>query len=171
MSPSVVGPMWREAGTDHDQNEPLIIDGHVIPANTMVGVHIYSLHHNEEYFPDPFNYHPDRWLEETHTPEQEAAKKAMQSAFAAFSLGYRGCAGKPMAYLETSLTIAKAIWYFDFYKAPGDLGQVGEGVQGLSGGRGRVDEFQMQDIFAAMHDGPHLMFKAREDIPGAAHAR
>ncbi|KAI0003184.1 cytochrome P450 [Xylariaceae sp. FL0662B] len=160
MSPSVVGTLWREVGDDN-MDESLIIDGHIIPANTMVGVHVYSPHHNEQYFPDPFNYRPDRWLEEEQTPEQAAATKVMQNAFAAFSLGYRGCAGKPMAYLETSLTIAKSIWYFDFYKAPGDLGRVGEGVQGLSGGRARVNEFQMQDIFAAMHDGTYLMFKPR----------
>lgn len=163
MSPSVVGTLWRELA-DNDRDQPLVIDGHVIPAGTLVGVHIYSLHHNEEYFPDPFHYNPDRWIGEAHTADQKSAMRAMQNAFAAFSVGYRGCAGKPMAYLEMSLTIAKTIWHFDFYKAPGDLGRVGEGIPGKSGGRSRVGEFQMDDIFAAMHEGPYLMFKPRGNL-------
>jgi hypothetical protein len=36
-----------------------------------------------------------------------------------------------MAYLETSLFIAKTLWYFDFEAAPGKLGALEEGSQGL----------------------------------------
>lgn len=82
----------------------------------------------------------------------------MRSAFAPFSIGVRSCAGKAMAYLESSLIIAKTLWHFDFEPAPGDLGRIGVGNLGNSDGRGREDEYQLYDIFAASHSGPYSAF-------------
>ncbi|KAJ8110738.1 hypothetical protein ONZ43_g5796 [Nemania bipapillata] len=152
ITPPVAGTLWRETC------EPVVIDGHVVPAGTQVGVNSYSIHHNEEYFPRPFEFDPDRWL-----VKDEAQLSLMNSAFFAFSLGSRACAGKSMAYLETGLTMAKAIWLFDFEIAPGELGAVGEGIPGKGGERGRRNEFQLYDTFGSRHDGPYLIFHPRGD--------
>ncbi|KAG4222612.1 hypothetical protein PC116_g28914, partial [Phytophthora cactorum] len=96
MAPPVPGTLWRSQ--DSNDNQPLVIDGHVIPKGTLFGVSAYAIHHNEAYFPDPFKFKPERWLE-GHTP----ASKLAHAAFAAFSVGSRSCPGKPMAYLESSL--------------------------------------------------------------------
>ena len=88
----------------------------------------------------------------------------MRDAFAPFSIGPRGCAGKSMAYLETSLVLAKTLWYFDFEVAPGELGEVGAGKVGLEEGRERRGEFQLYDLFGSSHDGPYLTFKTRGDF-------
>ncbi|KAG6353747.1 hypothetical protein INS49_005456 [Diaporthe citri] len=61
MSPPVPGTPWRELYLN-ERDRPLIIDGHVVPPGTQVGVCFYSLHHNEKYFADPFTYRPERWL-------------------------------------------------------------------------------------------------------------
>ncbi|KAI2618438.1 cytochrome P450 [Hypoxylon sp. NC1633] len=61
MSPPVTGTLWRQLYPDERQ-EPFIIDGHVVPPGTEVGVCTYSLHHNEDYFPDPFVFLLERWL-------------------------------------------------------------------------------------------------------------
>ncbi|KAI1504188.1 cytochrome P450 [Biscogniauxia marginata] len=53
MSPPVPGILWRETVADSRQR-PLVVDGHLIPPGTQIGVSIYSLHHNERYFPDAF---------------------------------------------------------------------------------------------------------------------
>ncbi|KAI0532291.1 cytochrome P450 [Xylaria digitata] len=159
MSPPASGTLWREPYND---GEPIVIDGHVIPPGTQVGVSAYSLHHNETYFAKPFEYDPDRWL-----IEDEAALSLMHSAFTPFSLGARGCAGKSMAYLETGLVIAKTIWLFDFEIAPGKLGTLGEGVPGKGGERGRPNEFQLYDTFGSRHDGPNLIFRLRVDQPSS----
>ncbi|TGJ78509.1 hypothetical protein E0Z10_g10253 [Xylaria hypoxylon] len=153
ISPPASGTLWREPYND---GEPVIIDGHIIPPGTQVGVSAYSLHHNEDYFAKPFEYDPDRWL-----IEDEANLSLMHSAFAPFSLGARGCAGKSMTYLETGLVIAKTIWLFDFEIAPGKLGIVGEGVPGRRGERGRPNEFQLYDTLGSRHDGPNLIFHLR----------
>ncbi|KAI3390366.1 hypothetical protein diail_9940 [Diaporthe ilicicola] len=153
MSPPVSGTPWRELYLN-EQDRPLIIDGHVVPPGTQVGVCFYSLHHNEKYFADPFTYRPERWL-----VDDEAQLRLMNSAFCAFSVGPRGCAGKAMAYLEASLVVAKTIWAFDFRPAPG--GKSGGGAPHKREGRRREDEFQLYDIFAAMHVGPELLFTPR----------
>ncbi|OTB12190.1 hypothetical protein K445DRAFT_321192 [Daldinia sp. EC12] len=152
MSPPSPGTLWRHLAPEEECNGPFIVDGHVIPKGTVVGVNTYSLHHNEEYFPGPFRYDPERWLITTDFEEGIAAKKVINEAFAPFSTGPRGCAGKPMAYLELSLALSKIFWYYDFETAPGELGQVGVGEQG---------EFRLYDIFTSTHDGPYLVFKPR----------
>ncbi|KAI1101332.1 cytochrome P450 [Jackrogersella minutella] len=153
MSPPSPATHWRNLAPEEEGGKPFIVDGHVIPKGTKVGVNVYSLHHNEKYYPDPFTYNPDRWLVTGDSDEGAAARKAMYEAFAAFSVGPRGCAGKPTAYLELSLAIAKTLWYFDFETAPGKLGDIGMGQKG---------EFHLYDVFTSTHDGPYLVFKARD---------
>lgn len=53
------------------------------------------------------------------------------------------------------------MWYFDFEKAPGATGEVGGGAPGGDRLRARRDEFQLQDVIVADHDGPNLIFKTR----------
>lgn len=159
MSPPISTTLWRQK--DPKIHQPLVIDGHVIPDGTLIGVNAYALHHNEKYFPQPFTFRPERWLEKG---ENEEARKLARGSFAAFSTGPRGCAGKPLAYLEFSLVLAKTLWYFDFESAPGRLGDIGGGSPGATNGRDRPDEYQVDDIFTARHDGPYLVFQTRDDV-------
>ncbi|KAI1772795.1 cytochrome P450 [Hypoxylon cercidicola] len=155
MSPPVPCTLWREAPV---RDQPLVVDGHVIPFGTQVGVNVYSFHHNEAYFPRPFQYIPERWLGDTKAP------MANRDAFVPFSVGTRGCAGKAMAYLEASIVLAKTLWYFDIDIAPGELGKLGAGHAGNPAGREREGEYQLYDNFAAVHDGPNLVFHPRGDM-------
>ncbi|XXG96158.1 hypothetical protein Hte_002437 [Hypoxylon texense] len=159
MSPPVSGTLWREFPATDRGAEPLVVDGHVIPRGTQLGVSTYALQHNEEYFPDPFVFRPERWLPSEDVPEDQVRRA--QDAFAAFSTGARGCAGKAMAYLESSLIIAKTLWYFDFERAPGRLGDVGVATPARSDG---VEEFRLYNTFTSVHDGPNLIFHPRGDF-------
>lgn len=161
LSPPVSGTLWCELSKEEqEKGGPLVVDGHVIPPDTMLGVNIYSLHHNELYFPDPFVFKPERWMNQDDT---EALHK-INSSFDAFSTGPRGCAGKSMAYLEAGIVIASTLWYFDFETAPGPAGAVGEGSPSNRAGRQRVGEFQLYDGFSSSHDGPNLIFRPRGDL-------
>ncbi|KAI0475941.1 cytochrome P450 [Xylariaceae sp. FL0804] len=153
MSPPGAGTAWRELPASDGSPEPLVVDGHVIPPGVQVGMNIYALHHNEEYFPDSFSYLPERWLDRNQTT---------QEAFMPFGLGARSCAGKAMANHEATLVLAKTMWHFDFHSAPGKPGQVGGGSPKLGTGRNREGEFQLYEIIAATHDGPNLVFAPRE---------
>ncbi|KAI1261137.1 cytochrome P450 [Xylariaceae sp. FL1019] len=157
MSPPIPGTMWRELQAG-DSN-PFIVDGHVVPPGTQVGVNTYSLHHNEQHFPDAHNFIPERWLES----ESEGKGKMMRDAFAPFSIGYRDCAGKNLAYVKMSFIVAKTLWYFDFESAKGEMGMLGGGSAEHADGRGRINEYQLYDIFSARHEGPCLVFKAQAD--------
>ncbi|XXG94150.1 hypothetical protein Hte_000402 [Hypoxylon texense] len=152
MSPPVPTTLWREAVHD-DRQEPLIIDGQVIPPGTQVGVNIYSLHHNEKYFTNPFKFQPERWL--------DGGQKGLVNpdAFVPFSIGPRGCAGKAMADLETQLVLALTLWYFDFEMAPGYIERQSD--KGRTGLTFAVGEFPAYEYFSAQHDGPELIFRPR----------
>ncbi|RWA04932.1 hypothetical protein EKO27_g10173 [Xylaria grammica] len=147
MSSPVSGTLWRGLAREEEGRGPWTVDGHIIPNGTQVDVNIYSLHHNEDYFPNPFSFRPERWL-----VDNDEELRRVHSAFADFSTRARGCAGKPMAYLESSLVAAKTLWYFDFETAPGD---------DTTGGQAHPEEFQLRDVFSAAHDGPNLVFKPR----------
>ncbi|KAI0484908.1 cytochrome P450 [Xylariaceae sp. FL0804] len=169
IAPPTPGVMWREQdplGEDDNSTRPLVVDGHVIPPGTLVGVGLYSLMHNPAYFPEPFSFRPERWLpageQEQEEEQEQEARALMRRAFIPFILGDRACAGKAVAYLEMSLTVAKTMWYFDFEKAPGALGEVGSGRVGAAAGRDRPDEYQLYDSFMADHEGPNLIFRPRE---------
>lgn len=173
VSPPTTAIPWREEDVysvnPPRADGPFIVDGHAIPRGTAVGVSLYSVLHNEEYFPEPFAFRPERWLDSPEDGENGGAfdsetRKTMRRAFVPFALGDRGCAGKAMAYLETSLVIAKTLWYFDFEVAPGEARKVGGGTPGSVDGRDRVDEYQLYDIFTADHDGPNLVFKSRAGL-------
>ncbi|XDG06326.1 hypothetical protein ABKA04_005941 [Annulohypoxylon sp. FPYF3050] len=169
MSPPSLTSLWREQDAGDDSGQPFIVDGHVIPRGTQVGVSLYSIMHNEEYFPDSFTFKPERWLDPpegnpVETEKEKEARATMRKAFTPFLIGDRACAGRAMAYMEASLTLARSLWFFDFEAAPGKAGRVGGGTAGRTDGRGRPGEFQLYDIFVAEHQGPNLIFRTRSDF-------
>jgi hypothetical protein len=166
MTPPICTTLWRAYPKSSSIDETLIVDGHVIPPGTEVGVNMYSLHHNARYFPEPYVYNPERWLQEHASSERvKAQRKIMYDAFTPFSIGSRGCGGKAMAYLEASLTLAKTLWYLDF-RRPEDIAisKVGESRSGMSGG---MPVFQVKDQFSSAHKGPILVFKLRDGVSSA----
>lgn len=165
MTPPIGGTLWREALDDKSQ-QPWVVDGHIVPPGTLVGVNTYSIHHNETYFPDSFTYNPDRWLtgdlSEIDDYDQfgYANVPEMRQAFNPFSAGTRGCAGKSMAYLEAGLVMAKIMWHFDFKQTPGELGEIGCVYKDTVSDR--KPEFQTFDAFSVRHEGPYLNFTPRK---------
>jgi cytochrome P450 len=157
------------------------IDGQQIPAGTFVGMSMYSVHHNEEYYPNSFEFVPERWIvpstkttaETTSLPltgTPDLVERA-KSAFFAFSTGTRGCVGKNMAYLELSVCLARLVWALDF-KIPdnAELAKIGGGGvhRGTDGeivkGRHRQNEYQIWNCFVADKEGPYVQFRVREGV-------
>lgn len=153
ISPPVGTTLWRDI--PRDGNGPVVIDGYAIPEGTRIGVNVYAVHHNEEYFPNPWLFSPERFLEES-VLYNKTEFDGMRAASSQFSIGYRSCAGKPLAYLESSVTITKALWYFDI-----DMQQAG---------RGENRVFEMKDQQGSDHSRPDLLWTARgnywQDIVG-----
>lgn len=135
--------------------EKVIVDGHVIPPGTEVTVNAYCFMRNPEYYPEPFAFRPERWLSEDGETLRGAGD-IVRRAFVPFSVGSRSCAGQAMAYLELNLAIARTMWYFDFEKAPGEVGRLGEEP-------GQPLVFKLEDGTIVGHHGPNLVFKPRGD--------
>ena len=155
MSPPISGTLWREVcpgGIDLDNNH--------IPQGYDIGVNPYAVHHNEELYPDSYTYKPERWIVSDDNP-REAVERA-RFAFSPFSLGTRACAGRNMAYMELMDTLARTVWYTDFKRAEGPLGQISAGDEGAREGRHRVNEFQLEEHITCHHDGPYVQFRGRK---------
>ncbi|KAK5076813.1 hypothetical protein LTS08_005984 [Lithohypha guttulata] len=88
----------RQALTD------TIIDGHVIPAQTVVGMSPYCMHREPSVFPDPKVFRPERWLDENGKLLPESANE--NKWFWAFSSGARMCIGIHLANAEMQMLIA-----------------------------------------------------------------
>ncbi|KDN63967.1 putative cytochrome P450 [Colletotrichum sublineola] len=160
LSPSVGGLLPREVLAGG-----VTIDGTHVPAGTIIGTPHYTIHHNEDYFPDAYAYVPERWIVGAaskpggrSTTEEDVARA--QSAFCPFSIGARGCIGKGLAYAEMSTTIARTLFLYDVRKAVGVVDPA-EGRPELPEGRRRASEMQLFDTFTSMKDGPMVEFRAR----------
>lgn len=156
MSPSSIGTLWRQQdlALPSQAGKSFVINGHVVPPGTMVGLSPYSLLHNKKYFPEPFIFRPERHLEGEKGSEGNNTR-----AFAPFAVRNRSRGGRAVAYLEASLAVAKTLWYFDFERAPCEAGALGEGGLGLGNEKKRKNEFQVYDVIAAEHKGPNLVFE------------
>ncbi|KAF4976729.1 hypothetical protein FZEAL_6644 [Fusarium zealandicum] len=147
LSPPASGAMWRQvtAGGLHIPGSDLDI-----PSGCEIGTGVYALHHNEKYYPEPFEFRPERWL-----PEEvgEDAVAVAKSAFNTFSIGPRGCPGRHLAMVEITLAMAAVIKSYDFRKMESDLADVGEGKGPFAG------QYQTFWTFTSLKDGPYIQFK------------
>ncbi|KAL8686379.1 MAG: hypothetical protein Q9224_005463 [Gallowayella concinna] len=154
MNPPVGGDQQREVLAGG-----ITIDGRYIPRGTNVCISIYSLHHNEDTFPDSFRFDPERWIGDEQTKTAPASIAASMSGFAPFSSGPRGCPGKNLAYLEMSITMAKALYLCEVRALAGN--DLGAGKPGLMWGRENKKHFQTWDVFVSLRQGPVVQFKGR----------
>lgn len=128
------------------------IDGNYLPAGVDVGVPIYAIHHNPEYYPDPFAFKPERWLS-TETP-MEAVERA-QSAHCPFMHGSRGCVGRGVALAQMKLTMAMTLFTMDFKRD----------IDDRSGRFSRPGEFYTQEHITVLTSGPMINFMPVQPSP------
>lgn len=154
LSPSVGGVLPRQILPGG-----LEIDGKHFAEGTVVGVPHYAIHHNPDYYPQPFSFKPERWIADSEPSVSAQSVGTAQSAFCPFSIGPRGCIGKGMAYAELTTTLARTVYLYDMRLAPKT--HLGEGSPDLEFGRHRPMEFQLKDTFTSAKDGPLVEFRER----------
>ena len=71
---------------------------------------VYVIHHNEEYYPSPEKFKPERFL-----PENRDQIKPF--TYLPFGSGPRNCVGMRFALLETKLALVNIIKRFKFVKS------------------------------------------------------
>jgi len=72
---------------------------YVIPANSIVLMSPWVMHHDARYFPEPFKFDPDRW-------KPEAREARPKFSYFPFGGGPRVCIGEQFAWMEGVLLIA-----------------------------------------------------------------
>nr|XP_054774215.1 cytochrome P450 4V2-like isoform X1 [Lytechinus pictus] len=86
-------------------DEDIILDGKVVPKETLVALSIYGLHQDPEEFPNPDMFDPDRFLPEN-------AEKRHPYAYVPFSAGPRNCIGQKFAMMEEKTLLASILRKF-----------------------------------------------------------
>lgn len=153
LSPGVGGILPRETLPGG-----IVVDDHFFLEGIDLGVPHYGIHHNSEYFPQPFSFVPERRLIEGGFTNEDVAKA--KSAFCPFSVGRTSCIGKRLAYNEMGITLAHIVWLFDMRLKPAS--SLGEGRPELGDGRMRREEFQLWYNFTSSHEGPLVEFRPVE---------
>jgi trans-cinnamate 4-monooxygenase len=69
------------------------------------------LGYNPEYYPNPEEYRPERYLYQESSSEADVLRA--KTSYWPFLTGVRKCPGMKMAYQELYLTIARLIYLFD----------------------------------------------------------
>lgn len=92
--------------------EPVLLDGHRLPAGSDVLFSPYCLHRSPDIFSEPDRFDPDRWLPERRTDEQ-------RHAYLPFGLGARRCIGDRFATLELTIALAVVLGRWRLRQQPG----------------------------------------------------
>jgi len=91
-------------GMGHVTSEEIAFDKYVVPANVAIMANIWAIHHDPTEFPEPFEFKPDRWLE---NPGLKDSKY-----FIPFSVGPRMCVARNLANSEARLIAANLFHTF-----------------------------------------------------------
>ncbi|KDQ29248.1 hypothetical protein PLEOSDRAFT_1112179 [Pleurotus ostreatus PC15] len=108
-------------GTPHCSDEDFVYRGLFIPANSVMVLNVYALHHNESRYPDSFSFNPERYLgDELGAMDSAKQPDALVRDHWAFGAGRRICPGMEMAERELFLAISRLLWAFSFTEVPGE---------------------------------------------------
>ncbi|KAJ7432401.1 cytochrome P450 [Mycena latifolia] len=127
----VHAPFWM--ATPHCSTEDYEYNGMFIPKNTVVVLNCFTLHHNEERYPDSHVFNPDRYMND-HLSCAESAKlsNVMDRDHWTFGAGRRFCPGVVVAERELWLAISRILWTFTVTSLPSEPISLEE-YEGMSG--------------------------------------
>ena len=78
--------------------ENMIIDGQFVPKNSEINIFAMMIHHNPEYWEDPYSFIPERF------EDDEFARRNPYS-YIPFSAGPRNCIGQKFAMIEEKMLL------------------------------------------------------------------
>ncbi|KAE8137488.1 cytochrome P450 [Aspergillus pseudotamarii] len=110
----------------------LQVGGYTLPPGTVVGCAAYTLHHDPEVFPEPFEFRPERWLE--GGKDAGLGRPNMERNMMPFGVGLRACIGKNLALRQLYETVSAVVSPL----AGGDV---------LQGARMKQDRIEMIEWF------------------------
>ncbi|KAF8917165.1 cytochrome P450 [Mucidula mucida] len=109
---------WRPVGATtvpHATQSDDIYEGYFIPKGSVVLLNTWAMMHDEETYPNPAVYNPDRYLGEHPQPHP--------TAMGVWGFGRRICPGRYLAMDTAFIAIASLLWAFEFKKARDENGE------------------------------------------------
>ena len=94
----------------------VVLDGYLIPKDTMVVTNIYDAHFDEGYWGDPQVFRPERWL--TVNAESDKAMVVKHDSFFPFLAGKRSCMGEDLARSELFIFSSNLLQRFSIETDP-----------------------------------------------------
>ena len=94
---------WRPfapLGAPRESISDVEYNGYLIPRGSTVMVNHWALDYNEEKFPEPLVFRPDRWIENPQLP------------LTTFGFGQRSCPGRHFAHDTLFMVTARLLWAF-----------------------------------------------------------
>ena len=86
----------------------MVYNGVHIKKGTVVTVPVFSLHYDEEYYPKPEAFNPDRW-------DADSPIKPNPNVFMPFGMGPRNCIGMRFAMEEIKIALSTVVSRFRFF--------------------------------------------------------
>jgi len=80
------------------------LDGHALKAGSLAIFSIYNLHHHPEFWDQPEQFDPERFL----------SAENRRFSFLPFGIGERICIGNHFALLESQLLLSMIVSRYDF---------------------------------------------------------
>jgi cytochrome P450 len=99
----VYPPVWS---VGRQNIEETTLGGYPVRRGSTAIIPIWSLHHDERLYPEPFVFRPERW---TETMESQLPRYA----YLPFGGGPRVCIGNSFAMMEARLLLANIVQHFD----------------------------------------------------------
>jgi len=99
---------WRPfapLGAPRESIRDVEYNGYFIPKGATVLVNQWALDYNEDVFPEPFSFLPERWIANPDLP------------FSTFGFGQRGCPGRYFAQDSLFISTARLLWAFNIRTA------------------------------------------------------
>ncbi|KAF8877650.1 cytochrome P450 [Gymnopilus junonius] len=118
---------WKPAtpiGVPHLASEDDVYNGYYIPKRAVVIGNSWAMLHDEETYPDPSTFNPDRFLTTNKsTGKLELDPTVRDPALMAFGFGRRMCPGRDVALSVIWLTMASVLATFNITKAIDENGK------------------------------------------------
>ncbi|KAK2839491.1 hypothetical protein Q5P01_013231 [Channa striata] len=92
-------------------HKDVAIGGYQFPKKTSFTLYHYAISHDEDTFPEPFTFKPERWL-------RDGRERPNPFGSIPFGFGVRGCVGRRIAELEMYMVLFRLIRLFEIKPDP-----------------------------------------------------
>ncbi|CAG2106972.1 unnamed protein product, partial [Medioppia subpectinata] len=98
---------------DREVTQPVQLGdtGFTVEKGVLIQIPLYSIHHNQDYYPQPFTFNPDRFM-----PENKHL--LIPYTYLPFGAGPRNCIGMRFGLLELKLVLTKMCQRFQINRLP-----------------------------------------------------